>query len=256
MNLKHWNLENKKALITGGTKGIGLAIADEFLNLGGEILIAARSEAMLNDAVNNWKLKGYKVFGIPADVSKPEEVYKIFSYIDEIWGALDIVVNNAGTNIRKTTIEFSDEEYNFLMDTNLKSAYNICRMSYPYLLKSAYPSIVNIGSISGSMIVRSGAPYAMAKAALSHMTRYFAVEWGPYNIRANGIEPWYTRTPLTEAVLNTPEKYERILAQTPLNRVGEPEEIARLAAFLCMPASSYITGQVIAVDGAASALLF
>lgn len=250
-----WGLKNKRALITGATKGIGLAIANEFLSLGAEVIINSRSQSDIDKRLKEWNTEDLNPLGIQGDVSKTRDIKKIMDFVNEKWGKFDILINNAGTNIRKKTMDYSEEEYRYLLDLNAKASFDMCRAAYPLLLKSNYASIVNIGSIAGGQIVRSGSPYAMAKAGLAHFTKYLAVEWGPDRIRANAIAPWYIRTPLTESTLNNKEKYAHVLDITPLGRVGEPEEIAGAAAFLCMESSSYITGQVITIDGAASALL-
>lgn len=251
-----WNLKNYKALVTGGSKGIGKAIANEFLKLGAHVLITSRTKADIDSAIGKWKYEGYPVYGIQADITIPADRKEIFCYIDKIWGKLDVLVNNAGTNIRKRTNEFTTDEFEFLISTNLKAAFEMSRLSFAYLKNSDYGSIVNISSAAGKQIVQTGSPYAVSKAALSQLTRYLSVEWAPDNIRVNAIEPWYIKTPLTEPVLNNEKAYNRIIERTPMKRVGEPEEIAGLAAFLCMPASSYITGQVISVDGGASVYIF
>jgi Tropinone reductase 1 len=135
------------------------------------------------------------------------------------------------------------------MGTNLKAAFDISRRAYPLLKKSTAGAVVNMSSVAGMTHVPSGAPYAMSKAALLQLTRNLALEWADDHIRVNAISPWYTRTPLTKEVLEDQERLPGILERTPLNRVAEPQEIATVAAFLCMPAASYITGQCIVVDG-------
>jgi Tropinone reductase 1 len=131
----------------------------------------------------------------------------------------------------------------------------MCRLAHP-LLKEAEGGarIVNIGSVAGSVWVGSGAPYAMTKAALDQLTRYLAVEWAPDNIRVNAVAPWYTRTPLANAVLDRPEFAERVLARTPLGRIADPDDISGIVAFLCLPCARHITGQIVAVDGGFLAL--
>jgi Tropinone reductase 1 len=248
--MSNWNLKNKNALVTGGTKGIGKAIVNEFLNLGANVCFTARSKDDIKNIVKEYQSMGFNIQGICADSSKKEDRQKI---IEELkFYELDILVNNVGTNIRKATLEYTDDEYDHIMNTNLRSAFELSRLLFPILIKSNNASIVNIASIAGKMIVRTGSPYAASKAALAHLTRYLAVEWATSNIRVNAIEPWYIETPLTKPVLSNSEKYQMILNQTPMGRVGQPEEIAGLTAFLCMPPASYISGQIIAIDGAAS----
>jgi tropinone reductase I len=247
--MKKWTLENKKALITGASKGIGYAIAEEFLELGAEVVIVARDPEGLDKAVNDLKSKGYPIEGIAADVTNSSDRLKIIELISTKWGKLDILVNNAGTNIRKQLVDYSEDEYRFIFEINLFSVVEMCRLCYPFLLKGQGANVVNVASVAGSVDVQSGAPYGMTKAAEIQLTRHLAAEWAPHTIRVNAISPWYTKTPLTEPVFNQPERLERIIARTPLSRVAEAEEMASVVAFLAMEKASYITGQNINVDG-------
>lgn len=247
--VKNYTLKNKRCLITGGTKGIGKSITGEFLKLGAEAFIVSRTGILVKEQVKNYLQKGYSVYGIRADITTESGRKKIFTEISRIWNSIDIVINNAGYNIRKKFNEYSLQEYEFLINTNLTSAYDICRKSFPLLKKSSSGSIVNIASVAGVISVGSGVPYAMSKSAMIQMTKGLAAEWAEYNIRVNAVAPWYIKTQLTKEVLNNQDKYKKIIERTPMKRTGKPEEIAAVVAFLCMPASSYITGQCICVDG-------
>jgi tropinone reductase I len=237
-----WDLAGKKALVTGATKGIGQAIAKEFLQLGAEVLIVARNIEGIEQQFSS-------SHSIAADVANPEDRKKIFGKIEDLWGRLDILVNNVGTNIRKKILEYTQEEYEFLINTNITSVFEICRLAHPFLKKGQNSSVVNMASVSGLTFIRTGAPYAMSKAAMIQLTRNLAVEWASDNIRVNVVAPWYIRTPLAETVLKNEEYLSSVLSRTPMKRIGEPEEVAGVVAFLCMPASAYITGQCIAIDG-------
>ncbi|MDB5263601.1 MAG: 3-oxoacyl-ACP reductase [Adhaeribacter sp.] len=250
MNIaERWSLRGKKALVTGGTKGIGKAIADEFLALGAEVVVVARNTEEMQEVLKQWQDQNLPASGFTADLSKAAERQALVLAITEKWGMLDILVNNVGTNIRKKTDAYAENEYDLLMDTNLKSAFHLCQLTYPLLKITNQSRIINISSVSGLRHVRTGAIYGMTKAALNHLSRYLAVEWAPDGILVNAIVPWYIQTPLAESVLKNPEYLQQVLARTPLQRVGQPEEVAAAAAFLCMPAASYITGQCLAVDG-------
>lgn len=251
-----WRLTNKKALVTGATKGIGKAIAAEFLALGAEVSIVARSEASVADVVTTWKQQGWKVNGVVADVSNAEGRQVILSHVQNTLGSLDILVNNVGTNIRKKALDYTADEYTFIFQTNLETVFELCRLVHPLLQTSPDPSIVNIGSVAGLTAIRTGAPYGMTKAALVQLTRALAVEWAGDRIRVNTVAPWFIQTPLTEPLLNNPDLLNEVLSRTPMRRVGDPEDIAGLVTFLCMPTAAYITGQCIAVDGGFTAFGF
>ena len=244
-----WNLKDKTALVTGGTKGIGLATVEEFIQLQAKVCIVARSKDDIEQQISFWKQKGISVLGICADVSAESGQQTIHKQLQQQWSHLDILVNNVATNIRKSTTDYSDHEYQHIQQTNLSSVWNLSRLLHPLLQRSNHSSVINISSVASQSYIGSGAVYSMTKAALDQLTRYLSVEWAPDNIRVNGVLPWYTRTPLAKPVLDNPEKLQKILACTPLKRIAEPQEVARVVAFLAMPASSYVTGTNIQVDG-------
>jgi Tropinone reductase 1 len=243
-----WTLIGKKALVTGGTKGIGLAITEEFLDLGAEVLVVARETKSIQGKVRNPE----KLLTIDGDVTDTGFRNQLIQMITENWGKLDVLVNNVGTNLRKKFADYTEEEYRKLFETNLFSLMEITRLAFPLLKKSGNASVVNIASVAGSFDVQSGPPYGMTKAAIIQLTRNLAGEWAPFGIRVNSISPWYIQTPLAATVLADPERLAKILARTPMNRIGQPAEVSGLAAFLAMDKSSYMTGQDIMVDGGMS----
>jgi len=246
--INRWNLNDKKALITGGTKGIGEAIAKEFIDLGAEVLVVSRNKEdfeKLKSLLKNPEKLSY----FSADVSKLSDIEKLADFVNTNWGKLDILVNNVGTNIRKKTIEYSFDEFDKIIHTNLRSAFELSKSLYPLLKKSGQGNIVNISSVAGITHLRTGSIYGMTKAALIQLTKNLAGEWAADSIRVNAVAPWYIRTPLAETVLKNTEYYNEVISRTPMKKVGNPEDVAAVVAFLCMPSAAYITGQCIAVDG-------
>ncbi len=253
-----WNLKDKKTFVTGGSKGIGKATVIEFLELGAEVLFSARNENEIQNLEKELKKEFPNSFvkGVKADVTSKTDRQNVFDWIEKNWQKLDVLVNNAGINIRKSALEYNEEEYRKLLEINLIAPFEVSRILYPLLCKAQNASVVNVGSVAGSQDVNSGLPYAMSKGGLNQQTRSFAVEWAKDNIRVNTVSPWYTKTPLTEAVFENKEKLDRIISITPLGRIAEAAEMASVIAFLAMDKSSYLTGQNITVDGGMSVSVF
>lgn len=242
----NWNLNGKKTLVTGGTKGIGLTIVREFLSLGATVITIARDKSNLPPDLAD------KVIFLEGDITDKSFRNKIISETEQRYGSLDVLVNNTGTNIRKGFEFYSEEEYRKIFEINLFSMMDLTQRLFPALKSSGNASVINIASIAGTIDVGSGAPYGMTKASIIQFGRHLAVEWAAHGIRINTVSPWYIRTPLTEPVLSQPERLEKILNRTPMGRVGTTEEVASIVCFLAMDASSYITGQNIQVDGGMS----
>lgn len=246
--MEKWNLKGKKVLITGGTKGIGEACALLMAEAGAEVMVLARDGEAIEVMAAEAKQKNLSIIGKAFDMAQPKVAAHIIAHVQDTWGSLDILVNNAGMNIRKPSVDYSADEYDRIMQVNLRSVFELCQAAYP-LLKASGGNIVNMSSVSALTHISSGSIYGMSKAALTQLTRNLAVEWARDGIRVNAIAPWYISTPLAAPVLDDPEKLKNILARTPMQRVGTPEEVAAAALFLSLPAASYITGQCIAVDG-------
>lgn len=247
--MKNWNLNDKKALITGGTKGIGRAAVKEFLLLGAEVVFTARDRAAVEAFENELRAENFAATGLPLDVTKDADTARIKQWIGDNWGKLDVLVNNAGINLRKPSDQYTADEYNTVVNTNITAPFSLSVALLESLKASGSASIVNVASIAGLMDVKTGSPYGISKAGLLQLTRNLAAEWAAHGIRVNAVSPWFTETPLTEVLLKNEEKLKQVIARTPLGRVAQASEMATAVAFLAMPAASYITGQNIIVDG-------
>lgn len=247
---KAWSLEGQRALITGASRGLGAAIAEEFARLGAHLVLVARGGGALDETAERLRhiSPAGEIETVTADIATESGRNSVVEAV-ESHGALQILVNNAGTNIRKKMADISLEEYRHVQETNTTSAFEMSRRLYPYLRAGAPASVVNNASVAGITHLRTGAPYGMSKAALIQMTRNCAVEWAPDEIRVNAIAPWYIEAGLALQVVDDDQYLAEILERTPMGRMGSAEEVARTVAFLCMPGAGYITGQCIAIDG-------
>ena len=230
-----WRLDGRNALVTGGTRGIGRAVVDELAALGADVAVVARGGT---DGLP----------GVAADVTSAADRARIVSFVKER-GPLHVLVHNAGGNIRGPLISYDDDTIERMIALNLTAALFLSRDLHPFLAAARDASVIHVGSVAGHVALPTGVAYGAAKAGLAQAARTLALEWAKDGIRVNTVAPWYTRTPLVEPVLARPESLAAIVARTPLGRIAEPREVATAIAFLALPASSYITGHCLAVDG-------
>lgn len=255
-----WTLSKKTFLVTGGSKGIGSAIVHELLlHSAGMVIFCSRSP--LSEGV----LDGMKadfpessIYHVCCDVATGEGRQALVDACVEMYKVteLDGLVNNVGINIRKDMTEQTESEYQTIMRTNVDSAYFLSKLCLSLLEKaSGGASIVNVSSAAGIQSSGTGVAYGMSKAAVNQMTRSCACEWAKRGIRVNSVAPWMTWTPMLEqaGISSNPSHVDKVKQWTPMHRLGETKEIAAPVIFLLMPASSYITGQTLGVDGGLTA---
>ncbi|MFC0214426.1 SDR family NAD(P)-dependent oxidoreductase [Paenibacillus chartarius] len=248
--LPSFGLEGKKVIVTGAGRGIGRALAAGFAEAGADIALVVRTKEQLDETAGFVRAAGREALVLPADIRKPEEVRDAVAAALAWAGRIDVLVNNAGMNIRSKAVDVTEEEWETIMQTNLKSAFLFSQSVGKAMIEhGAGGRIVNVSSVAGHVALRTGVVYAATKAAMIQMTKTLALEWGPFGINVNAIGPWYFKTPLTEKLLADPEYVGAILARTPLGRVGELPELVGLAVFLASDAGSYVNGQTLFVDG-------
>nr|BAK01776.1 predicted protein [Hordeum vulgare subsp. vulgare] len=248
---QRWSLAGATALVTGGSRGIGHAIVEELVGLGARVHTCSENAVELEACRRRWEEMKLPVTVSVCDVSVRAERETLMETVKQtLDGKLDILVNNVGRNLAKAAVEWTAEEYSHLMSTNLESALHLSQLAHPFLLHAAIAgggSIVNISSIASSLGYPTLALYCITKGGINQLTRSLAAEWAPDKIRVNSVAPGGINTELQKSV--DPEVTKSTLLRTPMHRLGEPVEVASTVSFLCMPAASYITGQVIYVDG-------
>nr|WP_263325962.1 glucose 1-dehydrogenase [Neobacillus sp. Marseille-Q6967] len=250
MFLPSFRLDEKKAIVTGAGRGIGRALAIGLAEAGADVALLSRTEDDLKETANIISELGRKSLVLPTDVTSRTEVQQAIQKVVQEWGAIDILVNNAGMNIRSKALEVTDQEWQTIMDTNLKSAFMMSQEVGKVMKDQGRGGrIISITSVGGHVALRTGVVYAATKAALIQMTKILALEWGQYNINVNAIGPWYFKTPLTEKLLANKDYVNDILAVTPLKRIGELPELVGPVVFLSSSAGDYVHGQTLFVDG-------
>lgn len=242
-------LEGKVAVITGASRGLGKAMALALAGAGAKLALVARDREKLEETAAAVAALGSDAGVMIADVTDEAQVATTAELVVAQFGRVDILINNAGTNIRKPLVEYSLDEWNKILDTNLTSVFLMCRAMIPHMKGRGYGRILNMTSIMSHVSLPGRTAYSASKAALLGLTRALAQELAPEGITVVGISPGPFATELNTVLMTNPEVNQQFMANTPLNRWGKVEEIGNLALFLCGEGGAYITGSDILIDG-------
>ena len=248
--MRLFDLSGRAAIVTGGNGGIGLGMARGLAEAGAAVAVTGRNRDKNAAAVEALRGLGAQALAVDMDVRDPESCRALVRTTVKRFGRLDILVNNAGTNIRKPPQDYALEEWHAVLETNLTSAFVCAQAAYPEMVKAGGGKIVNIGSMMSIFGGPFHAPYAASKGGIVQMTKALATAWAKDNIQVNAVLPGWIDTDLTRAARREiAGLHERVLARTPAGRWGTPEDHAGIAVFLASPASDFITGTAIPVDG-------
>jgi NAD(P)-dependent dehydrogenase (short-subunit alcohol dehydrogenase family) len=248
--LDSFRLTGKIALVTGGARGLGLTMATALAEAGADVAITGRSIAPAEEAAKAVAAAtGRRVQAFAADVTSASDVERLVPAVESGLGPVDILVNNAGVNIRGTVDQLSESDWDSVIDTNLKGPFLVARAFGPGMVKRGWGRVVNLGSILGAVALGGRAPYASSKAGVINLTRVLALEWAGTGVTANAICPGPFATEMNLPLLNDPVKYQEFVKKIPMGRWGELDELAGAVVFLSSPASSFVTGTSLFVDG-------
>lgn len=252
MYLDKFKLTGKVAVITGAARGIGLATAEALAEAGATVVLTDMNPDVLSSATDGLRAKGYRVDHEQLDVTDSAGVQAAHDAIVKRHGPVDVLVNNAGIAISNHPAEtMADDVWNKVIDVNLNGVFWCCRAFGKSMLERGSGTIVNVGSMSGFIVNRpqEQANYNASKAAVHHLTKSLAAEWGARGVRVNSVAPTYIETEMTKYVYDDPEMYRHWVGGTPMNRLGRTDEIASVILFLASDASSLMTGSVVLADG-------
>ncbi len=249
MGYSRLELNDKVAVVVGGTSGIGLAIAKGMAEAGADVVPTSRRADMVEAAAAEIEQRGRRAIRVSSDVSDRASLQRVLDETVSAFGKVDILVNSAGRTKRAPTLEFSEEDWNDIIDTNLTGTLRACQVFGRHMLERESGSIINIASLSTFVALYEVAAYSASKAAVASLTKSLAVEWGPRGVRVNAIAPGVFRTALNQKLLDETERGREFLLRTPMRRFGNVEELAGVAIFLASDAASFVNGEIIAVDG-------
>ncbi|MCQ3828625.1 glucose 1-dehydrogenase [Microbulbifer elongatus] len=246
---QQFGLEGKVAMVTGASRGLGKAMAMALGRAGARVVVVASTPDSAENAQQELSAEGIDTIALGCDQSQPAQIDALFREVESRFGRLDILVNNAGTIRRAPAVDYSDDDWNAVMDTNINGVFRMCRAAGAMMLKQGSGKIINIASLlsfSGGITVPA---YAASKGAVSQLTKALANEWAANNIQVNAIAPGYFATDNTANLRADAERNAAISARIPAGRWGNPEDLAGAAVFLASPAANYMNGHIMLIDG-------
>lgn len=247
--LDAFGLNGKRVLVTGGNRGLGRAFALALAEAGADVAIAARDAERNATVVAELESRGRRGLAVQADITVRTDVTRMVAEVTDAFGGIDVLVNNAGIAIHRPALEVPDEEWQQVLDLNVTALWNTSTAVARGMIAAGGGVIVNVGSMSAQIVNRPQfqASYNASKAAVHHLTRSLAAEWAPHNIRVNAIAPGYVKTDM--APVDRPEFRQHWILDSPLQRYATPDEIAPSVVYLASPASSFMTGSILLIDG-------